>query len=167
MAMEKTPYTVKVGERLANIRNKRGLGQTQAAESAGISRRTLISYEQGERMPCAEKIARLAILYHVKTDWLLCVNAGGHLVKDKTVGEDGKEKVTVELRLRVDNEPPLPGSAYIEEWEEGKSVLEEIRAEREQLKELQTRITHLLGNANNDALLNKICHILKAMEKED
>jgi len=71
MADENNPYAAKVGKRLQSIRNQRDMSQTQAAKKAGITRASLISYEQGKRLPSVESILRLSIAYTAEIDWLL------------------------------------------------------------------------------------------------
>ncbi len=49
-----------VGSRLRAAREKRELSQTAFAQIAGVSKRAQINYEQGERSPDADYLARIA-----------------------------------------------------------------------------------------------------------
>lgn len=61
-----------IGARLIQAREERGLTQQEVCKIAGITQRTLWSYENGawKRVP-AENLRKLAKLYHVNYDWVL------------------------------------------------------------------------------------------------
>jgi len=60
-----------LGERIAELRNRRGLTQTQLAEKIGMSHSTVASWEKGKRDPGTSMIAKLAVFFGVSTDYLL------------------------------------------------------------------------------------------------
>ena len=47
------------GQRLRQARQKAGLSQSELAEAAGLSVRTLQSWEQGQREPLADQVRKL------------------------------------------------------------------------------------------------------------
>lgn len=53
-------------------RIKRGWTQAQVAEYLGIARGSYAKYETGANIPTTENIVKLAELYRVTTDYLLC-----------------------------------------------------------------------------------------------
>jgi len=59
------------GERLRELRKKRGITQKQLATKFKISESAVGMYERGEREPPLELINRLADFFDVPTDWLL------------------------------------------------------------------------------------------------
>ncbi|MBO7670608.1 MAG: helix-turn-helix transcriptional regulator [Oscillospiraceae bacterium] len=60
-----------IGERLYNIRMKKGETQEKVAESVGISYVSLSRYETGQRMPKMDILARLAAHYGVTVDEII------------------------------------------------------------------------------------------------
>lgn len=60
-----------IGEHLATLRKQKGLSQKQAADTLGISDRTLSAWECGKRFPDALIIPALADLYGVSCDEIL------------------------------------------------------------------------------------------------
>ena len=58
--------------RLKQLRNQRGLTQTEVAAAIGVTRSVV--YENEMRQPSPEIIIALARLYGVTTDYLLCGN---------------------------------------------------------------------------------------------
>lgn len=65
---------MKFNERLRELRQQSPLMQKEIAERLGISTVTLRQYEQGTREPNIEKILKLALLFDVSLDDLLCLN---------------------------------------------------------------------------------------------
>lgn len=59
------------GERLRQVRQSKGLTQTQAAEKLGLSRVNYNRYENNEREPDNATLIKLADFFGVTTDYLL------------------------------------------------------------------------------------------------
>ncbi len=64
---------MKFNEHLRELRQQSPLMQKEIAETLGISTITLRQYEQGTREPNIEKLLKLAILFNVSLDDLLCL----------------------------------------------------------------------------------------------
>lgn len=62
---------MEVGERLKVRRNELHLTQDQVAESLGITRQTMSSWENGRSYPDIERVIRLSELYALSLDELL------------------------------------------------------------------------------------------------
>ena len=61
-----------VGNRLKNLRKKRGYSpQSNVAELIGVSRYSLIKYENGDMMPSAQTLIDIADFYGVSVDYIL------------------------------------------------------------------------------------------------
>lgn len=60
-----------LGARIAALRRKRGLSQTQLAQAVGVSPSAIGMYEQGRREPSAALLVALAHYFDVSTDYLL------------------------------------------------------------------------------------------------
>ncbi len=58
-------------ERLAKARKERGLTQSEVAEKLHVSFQAVSLWERGETVPETDKLADIADLYRVSTDWLL------------------------------------------------------------------------------------------------
>lgn len=62
---------IETGERIRELRKKRGLNQDQLAELASLNRVTIAKYESGRVEPGAHALARIADALEVSTDALL------------------------------------------------------------------------------------------------
>ncbi len=60
-----------IGERLASMRQQRGLSQAELARLLGIGQSTIAMYEKGRRLPEYRLLVRLADFFGVSTDYLL------------------------------------------------------------------------------------------------
>jgi len=65
-----------IGERLAAIRNERGLGQTDVAEELGVAQSMVSRIERGEVRMHAELLAHFARLYDVTPNDILGFDSG-------------------------------------------------------------------------------------------
>lgn len=63
-------YTI--GERLKKLRKLNGLSQDDVAKYLNIQRTTISQYESGDLIPPTLNIIKLAKLYNVTTDYILC-----------------------------------------------------------------------------------------------
>lgn len=61
----------RLGERLKNLRENRGITQKFLAEKIGVKANTLSGYESGRREPDAETLRKMADYYEVTMDYLL------------------------------------------------------------------------------------------------
>ncbi|KAA6475122.1 helix-turn-helix domain-containing protein [Bacillus swezeyi] len=81
----------KLGIRLKEAREKKGLKQIEAAKKLGISNGTLSGYERDYRDPDTETLKKMAKLYDISIDELL-----GNQVKD---GFSAKEEKDIAKRM--------------------------------------------------------------------
>ncbi len=63
--------TSNIGVKLRELRLSRKLNQTRVAGLVGVDKRTISTYETGERQPSYDVLISFARLYHVTTDYLL------------------------------------------------------------------------------------------------
>lgn len=61
-----------IGKRLRAARLARKLTQQNVADILGMTVNAYQKYEQSERSPSLETLVKLADLFHVPTDWILC-----------------------------------------------------------------------------------------------
>lgn len=60
-----------LGEKITDLRKKRGLSQEDLAITLGVSRQAVSKWEVGDATPDTEKVVALAEYFDVTTDWLL------------------------------------------------------------------------------------------------
>ena len=60
-----------LGEKITDLRKKRGLSQEELAITLGVSRQAVSKWELGDATPDTDKIVALAEYFDVTTDWLL------------------------------------------------------------------------------------------------
>ena len=60
-----------LGEKITDLRKKRGLSQEDLAITLGVSRQAVSKWELGDATPDTDKIIALADYFDVTTDWLL------------------------------------------------------------------------------------------------
>ena len=60
-----------LGEKITDLRKKRGLSQEELAITLGVSRQAVSKWETMEAKPDTDKIVALAEFFEVTTDWLL------------------------------------------------------------------------------------------------
>lgn len=65
--------------RLRELRTTRKLTQAQVARSVGVTRAVISAYETDIRQPSYDVLIRLALLYGVTTDYLLCLEEKRYL----------------------------------------------------------------------------------------
>lgn len=59
--------------RLKELRTSKNLTQAQVAQYVGVTRAVIRAYETDIRQPSYDILIRLAVLYGVTTDYLLCI----------------------------------------------------------------------------------------------
>ena len=69
---EDAPYK-EFAERLTKLRTDAGLSRAELGEKVGIAGRSIINYENGERIPYGDVCARMAEVFGITTDELLGV----------------------------------------------------------------------------------------------
>jgi transcriptional regulator with XRE-family HTH domain len=60
-----------IGDRIRRLREEKGMLQEDLADTLGISRQLVSSYENGHRIPPIKKLNKLAELFGVSTDYLI------------------------------------------------------------------------------------------------
>lgn len=65
--------------RLKELRINRNLTQAQVAQYVGVTRAVISAYETDIRQPSYDILIRLALLYGVTTDYLLCIDSKRYL----------------------------------------------------------------------------------------
>lgn len=65
--------------RLKELRTNKNLTQAQVAQYVGVTRAVISAYETDIRQPSYDVLIRLALLYGVTTDYLLCVESKRYL----------------------------------------------------------------------------------------
>ncbi|GEO63973.1 helix-turn-helix domain-containing protein [Companilactobacillus nantensis] len=89
------------GQRLAKLRNSRGLSQPQFAEILNVSQSTVAMWESGKRNISNDDLVRIAQFFHVTTDYILGNNE---------TPKWAKQKDTIDLKSFLDKN--LVGAFY-------------------------------------------------------
>lgn len=120
--------TLKYGDRIALLREKRGLTQEELSNKIGISRAALSHYETNRREPDYETINKIANYFNVTVDYLLGRTDQPQTVLDHDVREFVEhldltdESILKKFSLTVDGRILTP--------EEAKRFIAFVRAER-------------------------------------
>ena len=61
-------------ERIKTLREQKNITQTELSKMLGISRSSVNAWELGISVPSTQFIVELSDIFHVSTDYLLCVN---------------------------------------------------------------------------------------------
>ena len=77
---------VDFGETLKRLRIEAGYTQKQLADKLGVTKSVVSYYELQERYPSPEILLKLAVIFHVSTDYLL------GLEREETVSLSGLDK---------------------------------------------------------------------------
>lgn len=87
---EDAPYK-EFAERLTKLRTEAGLTRAQLGEKIGVAGRSIINYENGERIPYGDTCAKMAEVFGITTDELLGVeNPEVEMAKAKAVDDMGR-----------------------------------------------------------------------------
>ncbi|MEC0228045.1 MULTISPECIES: helix-turn-helix domain-containing protein [Paenibacillus] len=119
---------MKYGDRIAQLREKRGLTQEELSTKIGISRAALSHYETNRREPDYETINKIATFFHVTIDYLLGRTDQPEMVLDHDVREFVEhldltdESILKKFSLTVDGRRLTP--------EEARRFIAFVRAER-------------------------------------
>ena len=70
MEEDKPTKEARIGKRIDYIRRKRGLSQTELGKAVGVTKKTIIDYEDKNKIPL-NKIKKIAVALDVTTDYLL------------------------------------------------------------------------------------------------
>lgn len=100
--------TNNIGEKIANLRKKRGMSQSQLAKELNIGTSTLGMYETGKRSPNPEMLNKLADYFHVSVDYLL--------------GREIKAEAYYELSNKEKNDIALQAEKLMEGIESGENL---------------------------------------------
>ncbi|MBR2783033.1 MAG: helix-turn-helix transcriptional regulator [Firmicutes bacterium] len=84
------------GKRLKSLRKSAGLNQGDLAEKLNVSRSSISSYENIDRMPDIEILRDAAAFFDVSADWLIGLS-------EVRQGDPKKDALIAELQDRIEN----------------------------------------------------------------
>ena len=67
-------YICSLGDVVRDLRNQKGLSQSQLAKRVGVTSSTIALYETGDRLPSLQRLIDLSRALGVTTDFLLGLN---------------------------------------------------------------------------------------------
>lgn len=94
-----------IGDRIRDLRDRRGFKQQELAEKIGASRQVLSNWERGYTLVDTEGIARLAKILEVSTDYILYGHDEDSPVKQIALALEGDDELLMffnELLKRED-----------------------------------------------------------------
>ncbi len=107
--------SVKLGQKLRDIREEKDLKQKEVAESTGITNKVLSSYERDVSQPTLDNLKSLCDYYHVSADDLLdieiCQNNTGK--NDRALSYEQKRLLQYFDKLDEDGKTAVTGLAIV------------------------------------------------------
>lgn len=95
---------VDCSEKLKALRDARGLTQLQVANRIGVSKAMVSAYETASKAPSIEVLIRLARLFGVSVDYLICVDAPKMI--DVSALDDESVALVTALIKKLTNQKP-------------------------------------------------------------
>lgn len=90
------------GMRLRELRDAKGLSQTDVAERLDVTRSTISGYENNIITPSVEQLVKLAVLYNVSLDYMMGMeNRSAFYVDDLT---ESQQKTVLDIVERLKRE---------------------------------------------------------------
>lgn len=87
------------GEKVKELRRKKGWTQAQIANEIGVTKSVISFYENKDRSPSPEVLIKFAELFQVSTDYLL----GVEKMQDNTIDVTGLSKDEIESLQNIVN----------------------------------------------------------------
>lgn len=128
------------GDKIREIREKRGLSQKELAVKIGVAKSTYSLYESGKREPDVEKIKKIAKVLEVSGDDLLDIDVSYNnfnpildttetllIEKYRSISDDGKTLINNILNFICENELDLTRAKMHEVSEEEFEYVQKIR----------------------------------------
>lgn len=89
------------GEKLRELREKRGLSQKELADKIGTHKNAISNYESGKRVPPADILQNMASFFYVSVDYLLGSEKPKNLPLDGLTDEQCMILVALATEFRV------------------------------------------------------------------
>lgn len=107
------------GTRITTERERLGLTQAELASKVNVSQKSISKYERNERRPSYETLTKMADLFNVDVDYLICRTNERKKMHDKNIFNDEhgsntereKKLIRVFRELNEDNQDILIGKA--------------------------------------------------------
>lgn len=101
---------IKLADRLVALRKERGFSQEELADRLGISRQAVSKWEQALSSPDLDNLVRLAQLYGLPLDELVCVDAPPAAKLPQGAVDGAGERSGESARLSVGIAPAAPAA---------------------------------------------------------
>lgn len=66
-----------ISDRIKELREKNAMSQSSLAQKLNTTRSSVNAWEMGISVPSVANIVELSMLFHVSTDYLLCIEGAG------------------------------------------------------------------------------------------
>lgn len=92
-----------IAEKIKMLREKNGISQSILAKKLGITRSSVNAWEMGISVPSTQYVIELASLFHVSTDYLLCMPQTASMDISGLTDDDVKAIYPLILHLKSKN----------------------------------------------------------------
>ena len=137
----------KVGDRIKDLRQKKGLTQAELADNMGFTSQTVSNWESGAREPDIEALIKLSSLFNVSLDYLLS-------------GKEQEEKVVIMSRIEMAAKKDDPSIIQDLRWdtnytkdENGKTIMDYV-IQYKSRKVFEVMLNSCSHQSHYDALFN-------------
>lgn len=84
-----------IAERIKNLREKKGITQSELAKLLGITRSSVNAWEMGISVPSTQYLVELANTFHISTDYILGID------ETSTINVSGLSNEDIELLYSI------------------------------------------------------------------
>jgi len=140
----KTRDSLKIGQKLRNLRKSRGLTQFQVSSTLLLSRMHYLRLEKGEMIPSAMHLYMLAKIFGVSMEWFFEGDSNVPPPEVRSQSDFGADQDTVTELFQVMREIPLIRYSILKDFMEMKEEHKDlINSTREKYKEYsETAMKH-------------------------
>lgn len=92
-----------IADKIKMLREKNGISQATLAKKLGITRSSVNAWEMGISVPSTQYLIELASLFHISTDYLLCMPQTASIDISGLTDDDIKVLYPLILHLRSKN----------------------------------------------------------------
>lgn len=92
------------GCRLKDLRERKMMTQFEVAEKLKLTRSTVSAYERNIKTPSVEVLVRMAVLYNVSLDYMLCFDNRSNLYLDDLTDSQQNTILDIIKSLRIEFE---------------------------------------------------------------
>jgi len=93
-----------IADRIKSLRETNGITQAELSRKLGITRSSVNAWELGISIPSTQYLVELASVFHVSTDFLLCLDSKATISVDGLTDEDIQIVYNMIMHLKKKNQ---------------------------------------------------------------